>query len=805
MNIEQKLGFDKILKILHNYLNDIGRTYLDKIKFSTDIDFINNELNAVSEFVEILSNHQFPLEYYIDLRPALIKIQSPNTYLQPEILLDLLNSLETIAQIKKFFDKQDLSKKFKTLRTATQNIKVYPFIFQRIKKVINRRGEILDSASDELKQIRSQLNSKLTEISRIVNKIFKQAKTQGIVEPDANVVVRGGKYLIPLPASKKNAIQGIVQDTSATGKTVFVEPLKAVELNNEITELKFAEKREIIRILTLLADDLRPYLPELLTNYDILAYLDFVKAKAQLAILLNAERPNITDKPVLDLQNAKNPILLINYQNTSKQVVPLSIKLDDNQRIVLISGPNAGGKSVALQTIGLIQYMTQTGFLVPARFTSTIGIFEKIFIDIGDDQSIENDLSTYSSHLLNIKNILQQANYRSLVLIDEFGSGTDPIFGSAIAIAVLEKLLEKKVKAVITTHYSDLKNFAAQHDNIVNAAMLFDSQNLKPLYQLETGRPGSSFALEIASSIGLPDDVILRAKQKIGKHQVDFDKIIRDIEQQRQIITKQRKEIEQLKQQLREKVIAYRTEYEKILRQKKQIIEQANQEADQIIQQANKLIENTIRQIKEKQAEKNATKKIRQQLQRDLQKLNKHRQQLQQKVEKQLQENLRKQNKLPKITDNTIKIGDYVVHRKSGLKGKVQQIKDQNVLIISGNLKSFVKLKDLEKLPDSEARQLKQQEKKGGVKIDMEKPSQFIAALDVRGLRTNEALPKVIKFLDAALVAGTPEIRILHGTGDGILRQQIRNLLQKTDYVQWFGDADPRFGGAGVTVVKLKG
>ncbi len=805
MNIEQKLGFDKILEILEKYVNETGRKQIKTIKFSTDYQQINSELSAVSEFIDILSNHTFPDAYYFDLTPYLEKIQAQDTYLTSDQLLKLLLSLETLRDILSFFKKDELKSKFPNLRQIALQIRVYPFILKRIRQVINKKGEILDSASKELKEIRQNLESKKSQISKIVSSILKQAQRQGIVDSDASIAVRGGKFLIPVQAAKKYAIPGIVQDTSATGKTVYIEPLKAVELNNEIIELEFAEKREIIRILIELADDLRPYLSELLTNYEILSRLDFLRAKAMLALDLDAEKPNLTDKPILDLQNAKHPLLIINYKKTNRKVIPLNLKLDNNQRIILISGPNAGGKSVALKTVGLLQYMVQTGFLVPARFTSTFGIFDKIFADIGDDQSIDNDLSTYSSHLLNIKNILENSTQNSLVLIDEFGAGTDPAFGGAIAEAVLEKLLEKKVKAVITTHYSNLKHFAAEHSSgIVNGAMLFDSKKLKPLYILELNRPGSSFALEIAQTIGLPKDVINRAKQKIGKNQVDFDKIIRDIEHQRQIINKQRKELAQLKKELREKVISYRREYEKILRQKHQIITQANQEADQIISQANKLIENTIRQIKEKNAEKQATKQIRKNFNQQIQKLENRRKKLQQQVEKELEDNLKKQKKIPQKTFSELKIGDYVVHKKSGLTGQIQEIKDKNALVLSGNLKSFFKLNELEKLPPEEQKRLKRQEKKGGINIEMTRPPQFVSALDVRGLRSDEALQKVIKFLDAALVADTPEIRILHGTGDGILRKNIRALLQKTDFVEWFGDADPRWGGSGVTVVKLK-
>ncbi len=805
MEIREKLGFDKILLHLDKYLTDIGRTKVGEIEFSTDIEKINHQLSAISDFIDILHNHNFPLDYYYDLRPALQKIEVQGLYLTEVELLRLALSQQTLKTIKQFFARRDLMDKFDALRQIAGKIKFYPFIIDRIFQVINKNGDILDSASRDLLSIRRQLSDLRSQVGQVVQTVFRQARAQGLVEADAQVVVRGGKYLIPVLAAKKNKLPGIVQDQSATGKTVFIEPLRAVELHNEITELEFAEKREIIRILTEVSDDIRPYIPDLLQNYDVLAELDFIRAKARLAIDLEAEKPQLIDSPELELHQARHPLLLMAYKQSGRKVVPLNIKLDQQQRIVLISGPNAGGKSVALKTVGLVQYMTQCGFLPPLRFSSKIGIFDQIFVDIGDEQSIENDLSTYSSHLLNIKRIIDQATEHSLVLIDEFGAGTDPAFGGAIAEAVLETLLKKNVKAVITTHYSNLKHFASAHDGIVNAAMLFDSDNLRPLYILETGRPGSSFALEIARSIGLPQDVIDRAKEKIGSAQVDFDRILLEIEREKQKTSEQKKHYDRLLAELTDKVKAYRREYEKILREKKRIIHEANEEADRILSQANKLIENTIRQIKEKQAHKEITRQIRKNFEQQRQQLDKRRKMAEQEIDKKLTENLRKQNKIkPQTSPGTITVGDYVRHRTTGIKGQVQEIKDNRALVLMGNLKTFVHLRDLEKLTGKEARELKSMEKKGGVRINMEKPGQFISALDVRGLRAEDALQKVIKFLDAALVAGASEVRILHGTGDGILRKYIRSYLAKLDYIQWYGDADPRLGGAGVTVVRLK-
>jgi len=803
MDLREKIGFNKVLEYLDRYLSDIGRTLLSQINFSVNYQKISNDLKSISEFIDILSNHNFPVDYYFDLRSSLKKIEVKGLYLNEIDLLRLALSLQTLKAIKQFFANVEFSLKFNTLRKLANKIAFFPFIVERIYKVINKQGEILDSASKELLSIRRNLLDLRTRVNVLIQSIYKQAKAQGIVEADANIVVRGGKFLIPVLAAKKNRLPGIVQDQSATGKTVYIEPFKLVELHNEITELEFAEKREIIRILTQLADDIRPYIPELLYNYEILAEFDFIRAKALLAIEMEAEMPQLVDYAYIDLQKARHPLLFLSYKKIGKKVVPLDLKLDDKERIVLISGPNAGGKSVALKTVGLVQYMVQCGFLPPVRFSSTIGIFDEIFIDIGDDQSIENDLSTYTSRLLNIKKIVEQATENSLVLIDEFGSGTDPTFGGALAEAVLEEFLKKKVKAVITTHYSNLKHFASIHQGIVNAAMLFDSDNLKPLYILQKGRPGSSFAFEIASSIGLSEKIISSAKSKLGQSQVDFDNILLDLEKERQKLTSQREKYDKLIQELKEKAEKYKIEYEKLLREKKQIIRQANEQVDELMARANSLIENTIRQIKEKQANKQATRNIRMRFEKQKKSLNIQRRKLETQVNKAL-ESVVKKHRQKKHEITQIQIGDYVKHNKTGIKGQVLEIKDNRALVLMGNIKTILKLNELEKLSSDEARDLKQQEKKGGVKVDMQKPNQFITALDVRGLRVDEALQKVVKFLDAALVANIGEIRILHGTGDGILRKNIREYLSKEDFVQWYGDAEPKFGGPGITIVRLK-
>ena len=806
MEVRKKLGFDKILEHLEKYLNPIGKTLLERVEFSRNYEQINRELSLVSEFVEIEANHNFPADHFYDLRPTLDKISVKGTYPEPDELLRLWKSQETLKNIQRFLNKQDFAGKFPNVKHLAAEIKIFPYITDRISRIIDRNGTVLDTASKELLAIRRELASKEHEAAKIVQTIFKQAQKQGLIPEGENPVIRNGRLLLPLEAGKKNQIQGIVQDYSGTGKTIYIEPIKAVEINNRIAELENEEKREIVRILTEFADDLRPYIPELRENYNVLAKIDFTRGKARLALETDAHKPKLVDKPVIDLVRARHPLLLFAYKGTGREVIPLSIQLNEEQRIVLISGPNAGGKSVALKTVGLLQYMTQSGFLIPARFNSTMGIFDNIFVDIGDDQSIENDLSTYSSHLMKMKEILENATDKSLVLIDEFGSGTDPAMGGAIAEAILEELLTRKTKAVITTHYSNLKYFAAEHNSIANAAMLFDTENLKPLYKLETGRPGSSFAFEIASSIGLDKKIIEKAQEKLGKQQVDFDKIIQDIEHERRRIHNERQNLEQTKKELQDKVVKYRTQYEKLLKERKKIIEQANAEAEEILSKANSLIEKTIKEIKEKNAEKEATKIARKQFEKNKQELEKQKKEKAEKIEKQLRETQQKlkKDKQKNKPQGELTIGSYARDRRSGLKGQIREIKDGVALLEMGNFKSFVKLKDLEPLASDEKKQLKKLEKKGGVKIDVEKQETFVSALDLRGMRAEEALAKTAKFIDSAIIAGNSEVRILHGTGDGILRKLVRDYLRGIDQVQWYGDADVRVGGAGVTVVRFK-
>ncbi|MBN2663146.1 MAG: Smr/MutS family protein [Bacteroidales bacterium] len=802
MNLENKIGFDKIITLLNQmFISDLGKSLVDEIYFDNNFFKVKKRLQYTYEFTKILKEKDLSIEYLYDLRESLKNLTVENTYLNQEEILKLWRSLNMLQGIVNFFKNEENKENYPNLTKKISDVKIYKLIFDLIKQILTIEGEIKDNASKELKRIRSEISSKESQVSGIVRRAFNDAKNNGFLDDEANITVRNGRMLIPVNAMNKNKLQGIVQDYSSTGRTVYIEPIKSVEINNVIRNLYFEEKREITKILIAFSDEIRPYSEDLLQNYRILAEIDFIRAKAKLAIDLECEMPIIEQTTNISLRYARHPLLLKSYKKLNKKIVPLDLELTDNERITLISGPNAGGKSIAIKTVGLLQYMVQCGFLVPVKNTSKFGLFDQIFADIGDNQSIDNDLSTYSSHLFNMKNIIEKANDKTLVIIDEFGSGTDPAMGGPIAEAILEELLKTNAKAVINTHYSNLKHFAAQKNGIINAAMLFDRQNLKPLYLLEVGRPGSSFAFEIAQNIGLSENVINNAKEKAGKNVVNFDKIIGDIEQQAREIRKERYEINKIKKELSDKVLSYRNEKEKIINEKKKIILEAEEKANQILNSANKSIEKTIKEIITQNAEKEAVKTARKEFIQKKEEIKdeiKHQKNLIINEEKKIAKNKKKKKK--KSPMGKIEIGDFVLIKKSGLKGKVEEIKDGTAMIFAGNLRTFAKLELLEKIGADNT------QKKININIEMDKSdnNNFVFGLDVRGKRGNDALERVAKYIDNALIAEANELTILHGTGDGILRNLIRQYLKTVDQIDWYGDADIRMGGQGITKVVFK-
>ena len=620
-NLEQKIGFDQIRQLLKDKcLSTLGEERVTDMAFSDRFQEVEEWLNQVSEFVRILQEEDgFPAQYFFDVRPSLKRIRVEGMYLDEQELFDLRRSLETIRDIVRFLlSKEDEEEEgvspYPCLQRLAGDITVFPQLITKVNGILSPYGKIKDNASPELARIRRELASTMGSISRSLNSILRNAQSEGVVDKDVTPTMRDGRLVIPVAPALKRKIRGIVHDESASGKTVFIEPAEVVEANNRIRELESDERREIIRILMEFSVELRPLIPDVLLSYEFLAEIDFIRAKALLAEQTVAVKPALEKEPVLDWTRAVHPLLQLSLAKHGKKVVPLDIELNKQQRILLISGPNAGGKSVCLKTVGLLQYMLQCGLLIPLHECSHAGLFSSIFIDIGDEQSIEDDLSTYSSHLTNMKNMMKHCSGQSLILIDEFGGGTEPQIGGAIAEAVLKRFNEKGTFGVITTHYQNLKHFAEGHEGVVNGAMLYDRHLMQALFQLQIGNPGSSFAVEIARKIGLPEEVIADASEIVGSEYINADKYLQDIVRDKRYWENKRQNIRQREKQMEDTIARYQKEMEELQRARKEILQKAKAEAEGLMQEANARIENTIRSIKEAQAEKEKTKLARQEL-----------------------------------------------------------------------------------------------------------------------------------------------------------------------------------------------
>src|SRR5665648_67154 len=611
-NFESKIGFDKIRELLQGRcLCTLGKELVDEIRFNSNFEQMKEDLSLVSEFVSIIQEMEnFPTSYYFDLREALAKIRIEGRFLEVQEVFDLKRSLETISGIVRFL-KQTKEGQLPCLKRMLSTVQVYPYVIERVDAILNKYGKVKDNASPELSRIRKELLSKQSGVSKRLHAILKKAQDEGLVEEDASVAIRDGRAVIPVASAFKRKLNGIVHDESTTGKTSYIEPAEVVELNNQIRELEYAEIREIVHVLMNFSNDIRSYLPDLLMAYEFLGRIDFIRAKAIYAVDINGIKPYMENKCQMEWEGAVHPLLMMALRRENRKVVPLNITLTPQKHILLISGPNAGGKSVCLKTVGLLQYMLQCGLLIPVKDSSVTGIFDNLFIDIGDEQSIENDLSTYSSHLMNMKFFLKNSNEKTLVLIDEFGSGTEPMLGGAIAESILAQLTEMKTFGVITTHYTNLKHYASSSEGIENAAMMYDSAKMEPLFQLDIGKPGSSFAFEIARKIGLPEQILLAATEKIGKDHIDFDKHLRDIVRDKRYWETKRQKIRKVEKSLDDLAGKYETDLDQLEKQRKEILQKARLEAEQLLSETNKRIENTIFEIRESQADKAKTKLVR--------------------------------------------------------------------------------------------------------------------------------------------------------------------------------------------------
>src|SRR5690554_4736771 len=616
-NFEQKIDFQKIRQLIADRcFSPLGKEKVEEMKFSSDFDEILEKLLQTEEFVKIKEEEDnFPVDSFFDMRPVLRRIRIEGSWIDQNALFELRRSLQTINGIVAFLKREeDKDPKYPHLLGLTEGIVTYPEITKKIDQILDGFGQIKDHASTRLSEIRRELTTTINGISRSLNSIMRKAQAEGFVDKDVTPSMRDGRLVIPVNPSHKRKIKGIVHDESASGKTVFIEPSEVVEANNRIRELEAEERREIIRILADFTLYLRPYLPDLAESYEFLAKIDFIQAKASFATLIGAIKPSLEDAPRIDWVQAVHPLLHLSLKRQNRKIVPLDITLEGINRILVISGPNAGGKSVCLKTVGLLQYMLQCGLLIPLKENSTVGIFRDIFIDIGDEQSIENDLSTYSSHLMNMKFFERHCNEQSLLLIDEFGSGTEPTIGAAIAEALLERFNRQRSFGVITTHYQNLKHFANEHEGVVNGAMLYDRREMKPLFRLSIGNPGSSFAVEIARGIGLPEEVIAHASEVVGSDYINMDKYLQDISRDKRYWERKRDEIRRERKRLEEAASRYEADVEAINKQRKEILERAREEAERMVAESNARIENTIRGIKEAKADKEKTKQLRQSL-----------------------------------------------------------------------------------------------------------------------------------------------------------------------------------------------
>ncbi|UHG90057.1 endonuclease MutS2 [Spirosoma oryzicola] len=804
--LEQKLGFDTIRQHLKDAcVSQLGQDYVEKIRFTDNAQLIDKLLRQTDEFKQIVQYEpEFPSSNYIDVRPHLNRARVEGLALTEAEFFDLKLALRTIQDCLKFLAKREennahADRSFPFLRELAGPIGVDKNLTNALERVIDDRGLVRDSASPELASIRRRIISEQANLRKRLDSILRQARQNGWIPDDLSLTIRGGRLVIPIAAEHKRKIKGFVHDESQTGQTVFLEPAEVFDANNEIRELEYEERREIHRILLALTDQIRPHLDELRKAVNFLAQIDFIRAKAKLAVQLDAIMPKLIERPFVNWIDARHPLLHLSFQKQGKTVIPLSVRLEEKTRILIISGPNAGGKSVALKTIGLVQYMLQCGLLVPMADYSEMGVFQNLFIDIGDEQSLENDLSTYSSHLTAMKQFVIGSNKRTLFLIDEFGTGTEPGLGGAIAESILEELNKSGAYGVINTHYTNLKVFADKTSGLINGAMRFDGENLEPLYQLEIGRPGSSFAFEIAQKIGLPKGVIDRAKEKLGNQQVNFEKLLKELDIEKRVFSEKNLEISINQRKLAQQLAEYTALKTRLDNEQKLLINNAKLKAKALVQEANQRIESTIREIKENKAEREATRQVRQDLEQFEQK--------ELKPETLVADKPKPAEEEFEADNGAITVGSYVRIAGQNAVGQVLSLRGKDAEIRIGDLKSNVKVNRLEKVSKKafkDATETKD-DRPRSQGLDMnEKMQNFSFNLDIRGKRGEEALGEVDRFVDDALMLGYPELRIVHGKGDGILRTLVRNHLRGYKQVGKMEDEHADRGGAGVTIVRMK-
>lgn len=836
--LEQKLGFDRIRRAVADRCATeyaVNRTMEET--FSTDAGTIRERLLLTDEMRLILMfEESFPSGGYIDCIGFLKLLERPASYINLVSLRKLRTMLETVKKISVFFSslKDGI---YPCLKRMAGPVLYFPEVLSRIDALLDRFGEIRDSASEELASIRRALKDTEGAISRRAGSILRKMQEDGLADKDASVSVRDGKLLIPVPSVNKRKIPGFIYDESASGKTAFIEPAELVELDNRIKELKFAENREILRILMEFSDFLRPYIQDLLYTAEYMGEMDFIMSKANVALDIVAGMPILSSTGEMSIRKARHPLLEKALKREKKEIVPLTITLTDRKRILMISGPNAGGKSVCLKTVGLLQYMFQWGMLIPTSETSEMLVFDRIMVDIGDDQSIDNDLSTYSSFLANMKDVMLNADDRTLVLIDEFGSGTEPAAGGAIAEAILSELDRRGTYGVITTHYTNLKLYASREDShVVNGAMMFDVQNIAPMFRLEMGLPGNSFAFELARKMGLPENIVKDAEARAGDEFVGIERNLRKIARNRKALDEKLERIRNTDRTLESITEKYQKELLEIKQRKKEIIDEATREAQAIVAGANRQVENTIKTIKEAQAEKEITREARKELQDFVSALTLRKEQEQkakddyiekkirqiderrererrrklqradEKTRREMEEQAEAQRKLEEFRNAPLKPGEKVRIKDTGMVGEIVKVSAKTVMVTIGNISSKLSPDRVERVTSNEYREAVKNvvPKVSSVRIDSsitERKLNFSPELDVRGERLNDAIEKVTRYVDDAIMLSIPSVRIIHGKGTGVLREELQKLLRTMPGIASVADEHIQFGGTGVTIV----
>ncbi len=789
-NFEQKIGFDSVKESIKQLcVNDLAARIIDGLKFSADYRTIRKRLEYSKEMFGVLENNINILPIYPidDFRATFKASEVEGSFVDISVLIALRKMLENLAELVGFLSKKDRAE-FPLLRHYADEIDSLPEVQQELHRILDKDGEIRDNATPELAAIRREKRQIQGSVSRTLQRILQKAQEDEVVEKDVSPVIREGRLVIPVIAMNKRKINGIIHDESATGKTFYIEPSEVVLMNNKLRELESEERKEITKILTAFTTFLRPFFASIIHSSKLYLQVDSINAIAKYSLRIGAICPNLNDECLVDWQKARHPILQERLKRQGEEIVPLDISLNEQDRIILISGANAGGKSVAIKTVCLLQYMLQCGLPIPISESSEAGIFSEIFLDIGDGQNIENDLSTYSSHLQDMKFFLKNSTDKTLIIIDEFGSGTEPEIGGAIAQATLKEFCQKGLYGVITTHYTNLKYFAEENEGIVNGAMLYDRSRLQPLFQLKIGQAGSSFALEIAQNIGLPASVIAEAKELVGSQAINYEKLTQSAIRDKAYWENKREKI-RLQSKRQDSVIAdYEQKLAEIEKVKKETIQRAKQEAQSIIIQANATIENTIRKIKESQADKEATSEARQEVSRFAKSIS-----------------TKSEQKPPtKKYDTALKVNDLVSIKDQSLVGQIMEIKGGKAVVLFGQMRTNVAVKELQYVSNNQAKKAsKVNLSKQTVNTLHNRQLSFSQEIDLRGMRVSEALETVMYYIDDALMAKVSQVRILHGTGEGALRQAIREYLQTCRGVKSFRDEHIQLGGAGITIVEL--